>query len=62
VTVSLILRVNGNYRATARAFIDGVEQGEPVIVIHGEEKHLPHTHGKTNNYEVTEEYIGGELA
>lgn len=60
MTVSVKVHVNGNYRATCKSFVDGVEQGEPVVVNHGEEKTLPHQHGKTNTYEVSEEPVKNE--
>lgn len=55
MTTTVKVHVNGKYRATCKTTIDGEPQGEPVVVGPQEEKALPHQHGKTCVYEVTEE-------
>jgi hypothetical protein len=59
MTTTVKVHVNGNYRATCHTTIDGEKQ-EEVIVNNGEEKMLPHHHGKTCTYEITEEQVASE--
>jgi hypothetical protein len=58
MTITVKVHVNGNYQATCKTTVDGQPYGEDIVIGPQEEKQLPHQHGKTNFYEVTEEYLG----
>jgi hypothetical protein len=52
MTTTVKVHVNGNYRAICK------RNGKQVAIVGPEEeKQLPHTHGETNTYEITEEQI-----
>lgn len=58
MTISLTLKVNGNYRATVVHKVNGEQHGEPLQVVQGDQGYVPFQHGSTNTYEITEEYLG----
>lgn len=63
MTVSVKVHVNGNYRATCKSIrADGSEAGDPIVVNHGEEKHLPHYHGEEMTYKIVEEQVADKSA
>ena len=58
MTITVKVRVNGNYRATVKQTIEGEEKPDITIVNPQEEKQLYFRHDKTNTFEITEEYLG----
>lgn len=57
MTTTVKIQVGGNYRATVKRTVDGVEQ-EQVQIGPNEEKPVYFQHGKANSFEITEEYLG----
>jgi hypothetical protein len=65
MTISVKVHVNGRYRATVVQTVEG--QNQTTTVIEGAydgspnpsgEGHIWFQHGKTNTFEITEEYLG----
>lgn len=57
MTISLSIKVNGEYEATVKHAVEGVDQPDTVVGPYSE-KYISFRHGVPNTLVITEEYVG----